>query len=343
MGIDKKFSKPFGNLNSLKKNFFENNDGMLKMADGMADILLDQPARKACKVCGAKLEQPLYTSHRIGYIECPSCGHLNSACEDTDDFASKVYIEDDYSKNYSASDKEGYINRMNMIYVPKAEYLANCLEKEGISSNNVDILDIGAGCGYFVSAARKLGMHALGIEVSDSEVAYGNAMTDEPYLTHVGLTDSIEYIKNTNANIISAIGVLEHLIHLDENLEAIKSNKNIRYLYASVPMFSFSSCFEAAFQDCYNRHTGGTHTHLFSNESIARMADSIGFEIAYEWRFGSDINDLYRFLMVSMQKNGNDELASYFSDKFTPIMDDLQNVLDKSEFSSELHFILKRK
>lgn len=343
MSVIKKYSKPLGNLNSLKRNFFENNDGMLKMADSMADILLSQPKRTTCKVCNTALGEPLYTSHRIGYIECPMCGHLNSICEDTDDFASKVYIEDDYSKNYSAADKEGYLNRMNMIYVPKAEYLAECLGKEGVSSNDIDILDIGAGCGYFVSAARKTGMHAIGIEVSDSEVAYGNAMSDEPYLTCVGLTDSIDYIKETKANVISAIGVLEHLIHLSENLEAIASNDNIRYLYASVPMFSFSSCFEAAFGDCYNRHTGGTHTHLFSNDSIAKLAESIGFELAYEWRFGSDINDLYRFLMVSMQKNGNAELADYFSDKFTPLMDDLQNVLDKSEFSSELHFILKRK
>lgn len=343
MNIDKKYSKPFGNLNSLKTSFFENNDGMLKMADSMADVLLAQPKRTNCKICNTALPALLYTSHKIGYIECPKCGHLNSECEDTDDFASKVYIEDDYSKNYSASDKEGYLRRMNMIYIPKAEYLADCLKKEGISTEDVDILDIGAGCGYFVSAARTLGMKALGIEVSDSEVAYGNSMTDEPYLTHVGLTDSINYIRNTDSNVLSAIGVLEHLIHLDENLDAVKENTNIKYLYASVPMFSFSSCFEAAFQDCYNRHTGGTHTHLFSNESIAQMADKIGFEISYEWRFGSDINDLYRFLMVSMQKNNNTELAKSFSEKFVPLMDDLQNILDKSEFSSELHFILKRK
>lgn len=343
MSVNKKYSKPLGNLNSLKKNFFENNDGMLQMADGMADILLSQPPRNACKICGSPLATPLYKSHGINYIECQKCGHLNSECEDTDDFASKVYVEDDYSKNYSAKDKDGYLNRMNMIYVPKAQYLSDCLASEGLSIGQINILDIGAGCGYFVSAAHKLGMSATGIEVSSHEVAYGNEMMDTPCLTCVGLTDSIDYIKSTDSNVISAIGVLEHLIHLDENLQAIKSNKNIQYLYASVPMFSFSSCFEAAFQDCYNRHTGGTHTHLFSNESIAHLADSIGFELCYEWRFGSDINDLYRFLMVSMQKNGNEQLASYFSDKFTPLMDDLQTVLDKSEFSSELHFILKRK
>ena len=343
MSIKKKYSKPFGDLNTLKTSFFENNDGMLDMADGMADVLLMQPKRTVCKICGAKLGKPLYHSHRIGYIECPMCGHLNSECEDTDDFASKVYVEDDYSKNYSAADKESFIRRRDMIYAPKAEYLRDCLKHEGMSSENVNILDIGAGCGYFVSAVRELGMKAVGIDVSDSEVAYGNAMTGEEYLTHVGLTDSIDHIKKTDANVLTAIGVLEHLVHLDENIEAIKENENIRYLFASIPMFSFSSCFEVAFANGYNRHTGGTHTHLFTNESVEKMAERMGFEVAYEWRFGSDVNDLYRFLMVSMQKNDNAEFSRYFSDRFVPLMDDLQQVLDKSEFSSELHFILRRK
>ena len=343
MSIKKKYSKPFGNLNSLKTSFFNDNDGMLDMADGMADVLLMQPKRTKCKICGASLGSPLFRSHRIGYIECPSCGHLNSECEDTDDFASKVYIEDDYSKNYSAADSASFIKRRDMIYIPKAEYLRDCLKHEGLETDDIDILDIGAGCGYFVSASRELGMKAVGIDVSDSEVSYGNAATGEQWLTHVGLTDSIGYIAGTEANVLSAIGVLEHLVHLDENIDAIKGNENIRYVFASVPMFSFSSCFEVAFANGYNRHTGGTHTHLFTDESVEKMADRMGFEIAYEWRFGSDINDLYRFLMVSMQKNNNEEFSSYFSDRFIPLMDDLQQVLDKSEFSSELHFILRRK
>lgn len=339
--MKKKYSKPFGNLNSMKTSFFNNNDGMLEMADGMADILLSQPKRKVCKICGTDLGDVFLRSHRIGYIVCDKCGHLNSECEDNDTFASKVYVEDDYSRNYSEADKEAYEKRLQLIYIPKAEYLKDCLKEEGIE--NVKILDIGAGCGYFVAAARRLNMNASGVEVSKNEVEFANKMAEEEILKHVGLTDSIDYIKNTDANVISAIGVLEHLTHLDENLDAIKNNENIKYVYASVPMFSFSCAFETAFQEGYNRHMGGTHTHLFTNESIEKMASDIGFEVEYQWRFGTDINDLYRFLRVSMEKNGNEKMASYFAEKFVPLMDKLQNVLDESDFSSELHFILKRK
>ena len=105
---EKKYSKPFGNLNSMKQTFFKDNDGMLAMADNMADILLSQPERTNCKICGNKLPGVFFTSHKIGYKKCDVCGHLNSECIDNDEFASKVYVEDDYSKNYSAKDKESY-------------------------------------------------------------------------------------------------------------------------------------------------------------------------------------------------------------------------------------------
>lgn len=341
MNYKKKYGKPFGDLNQLKTSFFENNDGMLEMADGMAKIFSVQPKRTHCKICGEALDGPLFTSHGIGYIKCDRCGHLNGEFEDTDDFASKVYIENDYSKNYSSKDREEYDRRLTTIYIPKAEFLKSCMEQEQLS--DLKLLDIGAGCGYFVAAAKKLGMRADGVEISENQVNYGNAMAGETILKHVGLHDSIGYIRKTDANIVSAIGVLEHLINLKENLDAIRDNQNIRYLYASVPMLSFSCAFEAANQHCYNRHTGGTHTHLFSNESIRYLAEQMGFEMAYEWRFGSDINDLYRFLTVSLTKSGNQEFVSFFSEKFVPLMDELQLTLDKSEFSSELHFILKRK
>ena len=346
MTVKKKYGKSFGKLNSFKTGFFENNDGMLKMADDMAAILSSQPVRKRCKICSSPLNDDSLLrikSHGLSYIRCGKCGHLNSEYEDTDDFAGKVYVEDDYSRNYSEAQKDQYISRRDLIYIPKAEYLRDCLKEEGLEPEKVGILDIGAGCGYFVSAAKELGMRAYGIEVSENEVNYGNSVSDEKILTCIGLTDSIEYIRRTDANVISAIGVLEHLIHLRENLEAIKENEGIKYIYASVPMFSFSCAFEASHQDCYNRHMGGTHTHLFTDGSIAFMAESIGFDVAYEWRFGSDINDLYRFITVTLAKNGNEEFASLFSEKFTPLMDELQLILDKSSFSSELHFILKRK
>ena len=142
---------------------------------------------------------------------------------------------------------------------------------------------------------------------------------------------------------LSGIGVFEHIINLDEILSAIRGNSNIEYVYLSVPCFSMSCVFEAANQHCYNRHAGGTHTHLFSDKSLEFMAEKMGFSVGRTWKFGSDMMDMYRMLCVSLDQNGNSALKEYFAPKFLNMIDDLQLVVDKNEFASEVHAILRRK
>ncbi len=338
-----RYGKPLGDLINIKSDFFEHNEKNLAMADDMADALLSQPKRTQCKMCHHPIEgEMLYKSHKMGYFLCPKCGHLSSEHEDTDAFAKKVYIDDDYAGNYSAADKDRYEKRLDMIYIPKAQFLVDCLSEDGVSKESVSVLDDGAGSGYFVRACRKLGLEARGIEISSAQVRFANEMAGEDILTQIDADKITDEIRNSTCNVLSAIGVLEHIIRLDETLEAIAENKNIKYLYLSVPMFSFSALFEASHQDCYNRHVGGTHTHLFSDSSLEYMAQRIGFEIAHTWRFGSDMMDLYRFLCVTLEKGGNSGAKDVLSEKFLPLIDELQLAMDKSGFMSEIHMIMKR-
>lgn len=341
MGSVNQYGKPLGNLMQFKSDFFEKNEAMLKMADDMGDVLRKQPKRENCKMCGNKLGKPLFTSHNIGYILCPVCGHVSSEYEDTDEFANKVYIEDDYLKNYSESDKEAYRKRLETIYIPKAKYLKECLQKEAVEE--IKLLDTGAGSGYFVQAAKEIGMQAEGIEISEAQVNFANAMAGSDILKAVGSEHISDYIRNADVNVLSAIGVFEHIITLEDTMKAISGNPKIQYIYLSVPMFSFSCAFEASHQSCYNRHTGGTHTHLFSQKSLQYMADKMGFDVAYQWKFGSDAMDLYRMICVSLEQNGNPEFKDYFAEKFVPLLDDIQLLFDKSDFASEVHMVMKRK
>lgn len=347
--MNKKYGKPLGEIIGIKNDFFVNNDANLAMADDMADALCAQPIRKTCKMCGSPLsDKKLMTSHKMGYFLCDKCHHLNSEHEDTDAFAQKVYITDNYANNYTAADVEKYEKRLDSIYIPKAEFLVNSLKEEGIEAKDIRLLDDGAGSGYFVRAMRKLGADAEGVEISTDQVNFANDMAkavgiDEPILKQIDSVNITDYIKNTDRPILSAIGVLEHIISLQDTLDTIRDNKNIKYLYISVPMFGFSAIFEGAFQKCYNRHLGGTHTHLFSDDSLKYMADRIGFEIQASWKFGSDMMDLYRFLCVSLEQNGNGEAVKTLSEQFLPIIDKLQLVVDESEFASEVHMLFKRK
>ena len=341
---NRKYGKPLGNLLAIKSDFFEHNDKMLEMSARQADALIIQKKREHCKICHAPIEgEPLYKSQRMEYYLCKKCGHLNSAKEDTEDFANRVYLEDTYENNYSEEDRERYENRLNTIYIPKAEFLLEELKKDGLSKEKIRLLDDGAGSGYFVGAMRKLEAEASGIEISGAQVEFANRMNGEKILSQADSVDIPGILKSTEANVLSFIGVFEHIINLDEILEAIKENENVSYVYLSVPMFSMSCVFEASHQKCYNRHAGGTHTHLFSDESLSFMADRMGFEELASWKFGSDMMDLYRMLCVSLEQNGNAALKDYFAPKFLKMIDELQLTVDKNEFASEIHLILKRK
>ncbi len=342
--MNRKYGKPVGDIVKIKNDFFEHNDKMLEMSAFQADALLCQPKRTQCKICHTPITgEKLYTSQRMGYYLCEKCGHLNSEFEDTDDFANRVYIQDSYENNYSEADREKYENRLNTIYIPKAEFLLNSLKEDGIEARDVHLLDDGAGSGYFVRAMRKLGADANGIEISSAQVEFANTMAGEEILRQVDSENIAPIISETKCNVLSFIGVFEHIINLDEILKCIKENQDVKYVYLSVPMFSMSCVFEASHQKSYNRHAGGTHTHLFSDSSLKYMAEEMGFEEASSWKFGSDMMDLYRMLCVSLDQNGNSALKDYFAPKFLSMLDDLQMVVDKSEFASEIHLLLRRK
>ena len=340
----RKYGKSVGDILAIKSDFFEHNEEMLEMSHRQADALLAQNKRMECKICHEPIKGDiLYTSQRMSYYLCPKCGHVNSAYEDTDDFAKRVYLEDTYENNYSEADKKKYAHRLDTIYIPKAEFLIKSLEEDGLPKKDIKLLDDGAGSGYFVGAMRKLDVEASGIEISSAQVGFANAMNGEEVLRQADSDKIAGILKTTDANVLSFIGVFEHIINLDEVLMSIRENKNIKYVYLSVPMFSMSCVFEASHQKCYNRHAGGTHTHLFSDSSLSFMADKMGFEELASWKFGSDMMDLYRMICVSLEQNGNSALKDYFAPKFLKMIDDLQLTVDKNEFASEIHLILKRK
>ncbi len=340
----RKYGKKLGDILSIKSDFFEQNDKMLEMSGRQADALLIQKRRNVCKICHEPITgAPLYNSQRMNYYLCPVCGHVNSENEDTDDFAERVYLADSYENNYSEESKERYLSRLNSIYIPKAEFLIESLKEDGLPPEEIRLLDDGAGSGYFVSALRKMGVSAKGIEISAPQVEFANKINGEEILKQADSGSIPGIIRNTDSNVLSFIGVLEHVTNLDEIIESIRDNKNVRYVYLSVPMFSLSCVLEASHQHCYNRHAGGTHTHLFSEGSLKVMSDRMGFSELTAWKFGSDMMDLFRMLCVSLEKNGNTALKDYFAPEFLKMIDELQQVVDKNEFASEIHLILKRK
>lgn len=331
-----------------KTSFFDENEHHIKKQRQISNIYISQPKRKICKNCGKSLnDENDFVKDGIGYKICDICTHLNGAYEDTDKYCAAVYGDDEkvYAANYKVDDQEAFNYRVSSIYHPKAEFVYTSLKSIGVNPNGLSYLDFGAGTGYFVCALKKLGINEVkGTEVSESQVNLGNQMIGETLLSKHELVDSCKVISETSAQVISMVGVLEHLQEPRCIMKSISENPNIEYVLISVPVCSLSVYLEILSPDLFHRHLHGGHTHLYTEKSLEYLSDEFNMEKVSEWWFGGDIVDLYRSIYVKLEKiEASDKLKKNFGEMMKEVIDSMQLELDKKNGSSEVHLLLRKK
>jgi hypothetical protein len=97
------------------------------------------------------------------------------------------------------------------------------------------------------------------------------------------------------------------------------------------------------FSEVFPRHLSGGHTNLFTENSLLKLNELLGVEPIAEWRFGTDFMDLYRSLITMINKNGGSKrfLEASISG-LKPKLDELQFILDKAHFCSQIHCVAKK-
>jgi len=355
-----KYSKSFNFYLQAKNDFFIHNLKLLNKAKNQNQSYKTQVIRTKCKICEAKLPSAVdFSSHGVEYLFCLNCEHLNGHYEDSESFTNEMYINEDgldYAKNYlnnqlkvdepSISNanltKKAYRERTENTYIPKVDFLI-----ENIPSEKFSVIDIGCGAGYFVAACILKNINATGYDVSKSMTSYGNEqlrlLTNHNNLLKNLSEDGIfGKIEETEATVITAIGVIEHLRSPQLLFGAFKKSR-AQYLYYSVPMFSISAILENTFPHVFPRQLSGGHTHLFTESSISYMHKLLNSKSIAEWRFGTDMMDLYRSIIVMLQNNGSSsKMVKLTSKKIFPNIDAWQGIVDKSHFCSEIHCLIKK-
>lgn len=339
----KKYSKSSAFYLTAKADFFASNDALLQKAREQNKIYASQPKREKCKLCGTPLPNEVdFTSHGIDYVFCTKCTHLNGVYDDTRSFVEKLYLSDsgkDYAQNYL---DENFLKRTADIYTPKIDFL-----QETLPDTDFKLLDLGCGSGYLVLAALMKGIPARGIDMSETMIEFGNTQIQHHHgsspLKAVCEDGFLDELKNCDADVISAIGVIEHLRDPQKFFAAFKESK-ANYLYYSVPMFSFSAVLENVFPNVFPRQLSGGHTHIFTNESLNYMNEVMQLSSVGEWWFGTDVMDLYRHVMVNLQANGaSQKMIDLVYESFGSQIDTLQATLDRNHATSEIHLVAAKK
>ena len=339
----KKYSKSSSFYLKTKKEFFEENTKLFNKVISQNKLYKSQIRRLYCKICKTELGDNYdLKNHGVEYVFCKECNHLNGIYEDSEEFVKKMYIDDegiDYSENYVDKNFE---KRAKDIYLPKIDFLL-----ENLPFKSPKILDIGCGGGYFVFAGLLRNCDIRGTDVGEKLIKFGNKQIFNHFKEKERLIFNSEQqmytkIETSDSNILSAIGVIEHLREPHKLFNAFKKSK-IEFLYYSVPMFSTSVILENVFDQVFPRQLSAGHTHLYTEKSLLKMNNIIGIDELAEWRFGSDSLDLFRGLNVMLRKNKVSEKAlEFFNNEYLHMIDKFQKIMDQSHFCSEIHVLGKK-
>ncbi len=343
--MKEKFGKLSDGVVDIKRVFIEKNEFLFNDDKKINESYLEQPKRKFCMNCLSQIGNADFIKQGIPYSICSTCSHLNGLFEDTDDFAKSIYAtgsDEGFAETYNSNDLDEFKNRVEKIYSPKAEFLHKSLLDDDVNPQNIELLDFGSGNGYFVAALNKMNFSKIeGLEVSESCVKFGNQMIKNNLLSSFDFSQTKKILSETNYNLVSMIGVLEHLQNPYEILKIIKNNKNINYIYISVPLFGFAVYLEIFFPNIFHRQLSRDHTHLYTKESLEWITSHFNMEIASSWWFGLDMVDLLRFGSITISKDKGNKMLNKWTSTFQPLIDKLQLEIDKKYLCSEVHMLIR--
>lgn len=332
-----KYSKPSVAVIKNKTSFFEKNEAHLNHVKKVNSFYLAQPPRNKCKTCSADLGEVDLIIHGVPYSICSNCNHFNGRHEDTKEFAEFLYSDsdgEDYSQNYL----NNYNSRVEDIYIPKAKFLKEVMKNNSITEFSVT--DIGCGGGHFVKACEDLSIDAIGYDVNKDLIRLGSKVLSKNKIIYKDLNLINNLIRELDTEVLSLVGVLEHLMDPVGALQAFQDSK-ARYLYMQVPLFSFAAIQESMHDDVFPRQLNAGHTHLYTDQSISYLCNKFSLERAGEWWFGTDMVDLFRHIHIKAQAKSDKKsyvLQTYLGD----YIDELQNVFDKQKLCSGVNMILKK-
>jgi len=349
--IDKrkiKYGKTSTSISRIKNFLIEENDELIDGDKKINQVYIEQPRRAHCKNCLFPINSSDFIKQGIDYSICKNCGHLNGLFEDTDTFCKAAYQGSgtvDYQKNYSEQDKENFKKRVEEIYRPKAKFLIESLKEDSVKIENLRFADIGAGLGYFISALLEENCKKVeGFEVSKENVNKSNFVLGKEIVKYHEIENTLKIIETLDSDVVSLIGVLEHLQEPVQVLSHLVQNPNVNYIFLSLPTFGPSVFFELLSPKTFHRQLSRDHTHLYTEQSIEWICKKMKLKIVSEWWFGQDILDLYRHILVHSKKMN--KLSEFASESFDlmlkPIIDSLQFVLDQNKLSNEVHILLKK-
>jgi SAM-dependent methyltransferase len=283
-------------------------------------------ARPDCPCCGAAAADaaPEVTVTGMAYVRCPACRHLYVGRQPTPEaLRHRFATADDLAGVYT--DAASLEVRMAQVVRPKLAWALDAAARDGRGAES--LVDLGAGGGHFVAAARQAGLRATGYELSAASCAFarevlgvelvrGDAMAAEP---------------GEPADLVTLWGVLEYVPEPRAFVrQAARHLAPGGLLVAEVPRAdALSAALAGAFPGTVTRHLEPTsHLNVFSDASLATLLWDAGFAPVAAWYFGMDAYELLSQLALRVPAEAAEALA-------VPLLG-LQDALDRARLCDDV-------
>jgi 2-polyprenyl-3-methyl-5-hydroxy-6-metoxy-1,4-benzoquinol methylase len=220
---------------------------------------LDSNQHNKCLICKESELTALQNYKKHNLCKCSSCGFVFMK-----DIPSSEALYEYYSNNY---ERTSYlspitINRYNEI-----------LDRFEAYRKTGNLLDVGAGYGFFLEIARQRGWNVHGTELTDEAV---NHCTDKGLTMFKGELQNIDF-GNLEFDVIISIEVIEHINNPIEYLT--KMNEILHpggTIYVTTP--NFNSYLRYRLKENYNVIEYPNHLGYFTRKTLNKLFTENGFK-----------------------------------------------------------------
>lgn len=241
------------------------------------------------------------------YVQCRQCGHAFVRDQPSMEALNDLFQESaGHSAEYTDADHDAQTLRVQQISKPKLDWAVTQFSRL-FGRTPASAIDVGAGGGHFVAAAREQGLDAVGYEKSApsrtfARKAFGIDLVDADFLTADGVSPDL----------LTFWGLLEYVPEPRRFLSAARKRLQGHQgmLIVEVPRFN---CVGTAAQSMDGavvaRHMDPTsHVNCFTDASLCTALVQEGFKPVAAWYFGMDAYEL--LIQASLNLHGDATLES---------------------------------
>ncbi len=304
----------FKNMLEYRENVFKKFHNAIKQSSEFVCPLCKKNSGKEFLRCKD------YTLH-----ECEYCGLVSPNIRFDMLGNEDVYDDDAYIKDTIREIVDTYEYRKKTYAPERLSYILKKIPE--LQKENIKLLDVGCGPGYFISHLKDEGIRYKGIELANFLVM----MCQERGL-NVEKID-LKNEKKEGYNVITLFDVIEHLSNPIEFFNQI-NEKLMRggYVVAYTP--HIHSVGYELMKEMQNTLLPFQHLCFFDQASLEYLAKSSGFIIHSIDYFGLDVMDYFYMKTYLDNYNYLEKLLD-----FIPLM---QAIVDKQKISNHIRVIFKK-